>query len=71
MKTNQELIEQAEQCLRELLHRHDRELEGMPRAHGNHAVAHLRAMGRALAGETDVPEPLKLAKLQAMLGGVA
>ena len=71
MKTNKELIEQAEQCLREVLHRNDCELEGMPRAHGDHAMAHLREMWRALDGHTDVMPPMQVAKLHAMLGGAA
>lgn len=71
MKTNQELIEQAETLIREVLHRHDRELEGLPRAHGDHAMAHLREMWRALDGHADVMPPMQVAKLHAMLGGAA
>lgn len=67
MKTNKELVEAAESAMRELLHRHDQEIEGMARAHGNHAMAHIRECWRALDGHMDVVDPLKLAKLHAAM----
>lgn len=67
MKTNKELLDIAAAAIRELLHRHDYELEGMPRAHGNHAIAHIREAQRALDGHTDVRTPMQTAKLHAAL----
>ncbi len=67
MKTNQELLEIAETAIREMLHRHDLELEGLPRAHGNHAIAHIREASRALDGHTDILTPMQTAKLHTAL----
>jgi len=67
MKTNKELLTEAHAAVRELLHRHDFEIEGMPRAHGNHAIAHLSEAIRALDGHTDVLTPMQTAKLHAAL----
>lgn len=67
MHTNKQLLDIAENALRELLHRHDYELQGHARSHGNHAIAHIREAWRALDGQTDVPAPLQTAKLTAAL----
>jgi hypothetical protein len=67
MKTNKQLLDIAEAAIRELLHRHDYELEGMPRAHSHHAIAHIREAQRALDGHPDVMPPLQTAKLTAAL----
>lgn len=67
MKSNKQLVDDATTAIRELLHRHDREIDGLPRQHGNHAIAHLNTMWRALDGHTDVDPPLKTAKLIAAL----